>query len=422
MVAQVWEEVAVAATEPHTETQTATEPQPDTHRDAPVTHTGSVLLASLLLPGLAVLTGHAQAEIAPEATEVSIKYGHYQDRQGALGLQAPFDRVSVRAPQVRALIPIAGEWALEGTFVSDSVSGASPRLHTQRSGASVMSDHRHAGDVKLTRYWGRGALSASLTGSNEHDYRSRALGLEGRWATEDNNRTWSLGLGAANDDIGHHDRQDGTTWLGTRQTRELMVGVTQVLTAGDIVQFNLTRSVGSGYYDDPYKSFDQRPDHKRAWIALLRWNHHVEAANAALRTSWRIHRDTFGITSNTLGAEWVQPVGRWTLTPGLRYTTQNAARFYFDPVLNAQGDVDARATTLYGLRLQGERSGDQRLAAWGAVGVSLQAAYALDETSKIDFRVDSYRQTASLRWGGDGSAGLAPFKATFVQLGWTKRF
>jgi hypothetical protein len=180
--------------------------------------------------------------------------------------------------------------------------------------------------------------------------------------------------------------------------------------------------VGTGYYNDPYKSFDQRPDHRRAWTALLRWNHHMQATNAALRTSWRMHHDSFGITSHTLGAEWVQPVGRWTLTPSVRYTTQNAARFYFNPLFNAQGEVDSRATTLHGLRLKGERSGDQRLAAWGAVSVSMQVAYAIDDRTRWDVRVDAYRQTAGLRWGAAGSPGLAPFKATFVQLGWTRLF
>lgn len=397
----------------------ATELTPATPQPRPGLNTlgGTVLAASLLLPGLAALAPTAQAETAPEQSTLSLKYADYQDSQPG------WNRVRVQAPQLYLQTPLAGgQWALEGSWVGDSVSGASPRLHTQRSGASVMHDYRKAGDLKVTRYLARAAVSASVAYSDEHDYTSRALGLEAHWSTDDNNRSWSLGLGASHDVIDSQSTGSGAAFDERKRTREVMVGVTQVLTPGDIVQVNLTRSVGSGYFNDPYKSFDQRPDQRNAWIALARWNHHVEASNAALRTSWRIYRDSFGISSHTLGAEWVQPVGAWTFTPGLRYTTQSAASFYFNPVLDANGQVDDRATLLAALRLRGHRSADQRLAAWGGVSVSLKAAYALTPQTTLDLRLESYRQSAGLRLGGEGSPGLAPFRARLVQLGVTHRF
>ncbi len=379
-----------------------------------------VLLASLVLPGLAALAALAplvsQAEGAPEKSTLALKYGTYADSQPGL------ERVSVKAPHVYVQLPLSPDWAVEGSWVGDSVSGASPRMHTQVSGASRMSDYRKAGDVKVTRYMARAAVSASLAYSDEHDYRSRAIGLDARWATDDNNRTWSVGYGTSHDTIDNTSNGVNTAIDQRKRTHEIMAGVTQVLTPSDVAQLNLTRSVGKGYYNDPYKSFDVRPDQRNAWIALARWNHHVERFDASVRSSYRYYQDTFGVRSHTLGLEWVQPSGRWTFTPGVRYYTQSAAGFYLDPVLNAQGQYDEMGTIVRAATQAGSKSVDQRLSAFGAVTPSMKVGYAYTPSTSVDLKLEGYRQTAGLRLGGSGSPGLAPFNARFVQVGLTHRF
>ena len=379
-----------------------------------------VFLATLMLPGLAALAAiapiAAQAEGAPDKSTLALKYGTYADSQPGL------DRVSVKAPQVYVQLPLSPDWAVEGSWVGDSVSGASPRMHTQVSGASRMSDYRKAGDVKVTRYMARAAVSASVAYSDEHDYSSRALGVDARWSTDDNNRTWSVGVGASNDTIDNTSNGVNTAINQHKRTHEIMAGVTQVLTPTDLAQLNLTRSIGQGYYNDPYKSFDVRPNQRNAWIALARWNHHVERFDASLRSSYRYYQDTFGVRSHTMGVEWVQPSGRWTFTPGLRYYTQSAARFYLDPVLDAQGRYNELATIMRAAAQSGSKSADQRLSAFGAVTASLKVGYAYDADTSVDLKLESYRQTAGLRLGGAGSPGLAPFNARFVQVGLTHRF
>jgi len=201
-----------------------------------------------------------------------------------------------------------------------------------------------------------------------------------------------------------------------------MGGVTQVLSPTDIVQFNLTRGTGSGYFNDPYKSYDLRPSQRDTWVALARWNHYVEPFDASLRTSYRYYDDTFGIRSHTFGLEWMQPKGKWTFTPGVRYYNQQAANFYFDPVLNAQGQYDALATMMRVLKLTGYKSADQRLASFGAVTISMKVAYAFRPDTWVDFKVETYRQSSNLYIGGSGSPGLDPFNAQFVQVGLTHRF
>jgi len=385
-------------------------------RNVPTT---SVVLASLMLPGLAALTvlspTRSSAENAPEKTTIAVKYGSYSDSQPGL------DRVSVTAPFIYIQAPIAGEWSIEGSWVGDSVSGASPRSWTDKASASHMNDYRKAADVKVTRYFSRAAVSASLAYSDEHDYTSRAFGLDARWSTEDNNRTWTVGYGASFDKIDNTFSGGGIVDKHKR-TKELMVGVTQVLTPTDIAQFNLTRSVGNGYYDDPYKNFEKRPDFRNNWIALARWNHHVEAFDASIHSSYRYYSDTFGVKSHTLGLEWVQPKGQWTFTPGVRYYTQSAASFYVDPVLNPDGSYSFLGNLL-GIGVKaGDKSADARLSAFGAVTLSMKVSYALKPDTVVDVKYERYRQTAGLRIGGSGSPGLEPFNANFMQVGLTHRF
>ena len=380
---------------------------------------GSVMLASLMLPGLAALCAvapqTAQAESQPEKTTVAVKYANYEDSQ------AGWTRVTVNAPQFYLLAPVGKDWSVEGSAVIDSVSGASPRMHTARSSASVMSDERKAGDVKVTRYFNRAAVSASLALSDEHDYQSTAVGLQGRWSTEDNNRTWTAGVGFSRDKIDNQSNGVNTAINQRKNTQEFMVGVTQVLTPLDIVQFNLTRGTGSGYFNDPYKNFDKRPESRNTWIALARWNHHLSDLDATLRTSYRYYSDTFGVNAHTTELELVKPVGLWTFTPGLRYYSQSAARFYFDPVLDSQGAYDEAATFQRAVAITGDRSADQRLSAFGAVTVSMKVAYAFTPATTGDIKLDLYRQSASLRMGG-GSPGLAPMNARMIQVGLTHRF
>lgn len=373
-----------------------------------------ILAATLLLPGLAALSP-ARAEEPPAEGVVSLKYGWYRDRQP--GLQ----RVTVSSPQLHVLAPFAGQWSFEGARIADSVSGATPRIHTFRSSASAMADHRDATDVKVTRYFRRGAVAVGAAYSDENDYLSRTVSAEARWSTEDNNRTLTFGLARSQDKI-DTSTTGGRAQGERKRVNEGVLGITQVLTPNDIVQLHFTRTAGSGYYTDPYKDLDNRPRSRSAHILLARWNHHVESRDATLRTSWRFYKDSFGIRSHTFGVEWVQPAGAWTVTPALRYYTQSAAWFYFDPVPpRSPVESESLRTRLFAATLRGFRSADHRLAAFGGVTASIKLSLALDEATSVDFKFEAYRQAGHLR-PGRGSPMLQPLDAKFVQAGISHRF
>jgi len=194
-----------------------------------------------------------------------------------------------------------------------------------------------------------------------------------------------------------------------------------VLTPNDIVQANLTIARGRGYYSDPYKQIDERPRERNQAALMLRWNHHFEDPGASLRTAYRLYGDSFKVDAHTLSAEWVQQLPRgWTIAPSIRYHTQSAAKFYYDPVYDPL--LGEPFPPGYLTDPGGYYSADHRLSAFGALTLGIKVTKAITKDLNADFRLDLYQQRAGWRVGGPGSPGLATFRARFVQVGVTHKF
>jgi len=371
---------------------------------------GAVVMAALSLPGVWLAPAHA--ETAPEKGVIAFKYLHYEDSQPG------FDRIRVNSPSLYLMTPIGSQWSIEGSAVIDSVSGATPRWQTAVSSASVMHEERKAADIKVTRYFNRSSYSLGVSTSHEHDYVSNALSLGGSWSSDDNNTTWNVGIGGSADQINPTDGGVPNVSGKTKQTGELIAGVTQALSSNDLVQVNLTYGAGHGYYDDPYKLLDTRPDRREQAALLGRWNHYLVGDQSTLRATYRFYRDSYGITAHTVQGEWAKPVSETLiLTPAIRLYTQSAANFYATALNDENGRPvlpDPPPGQL--------NSGDQRLSAFGAVGLSLKAEYRLSALWTVDAKFEAYEQRANWRVGGAGSTGLDPFRARAVQLGASRKF
>lgn len=373
---------------------------------------GSIVAAALALPGVAgVQSAHAQGK--PDAAAVSLRALTYKDSQPGL------DRISVTSPSFAVIAPLAEDWWLEGSLVSDSVSGASPRYHTAISGASRMTEQRQAGDVKVTRYFHRASLGIGAAGSTERDYRSAAGSIEARWSSDDQNTTLHLAFGAASDRINPVNQ---VVIDEKRRTRQGSVGVTRVATRSDVVQATLTHSDGRGYFSDPYKVLDERPRVRRQTVLLLRWNHHSGDWGTTLRTSWRSYLDSYVVQAHSLQLEWVTPLGASVkIVPSVRAHTQTAASFYADPIYDpvlgepfpAGYDRNNPPRNI---------SLDQRLSAFGAVTLGLGLVLTIDRVWTLDGKFEAYEQRGQWAWDGNGSVGLAPFRARSAQLGLSRRF
>lgn len=369
---------------------------------APHSPARALLAAALALPGMVPTEAGAQA--APDRGSIEIKVLDYRDWQPGA------NRMTVRSPSMYTVMPLSDTLVVEGSVVYDSMSGASPLYYNTLSGASGIgvTDYRTAGEAKLTKYVDGMAIGVAAAVSSERDFLSRAGSLEWRIFSDDRNRTWAFVVGGANDRI---NPVNGLVVNAPRNTLDFLAGITQALSATAIVQSNLTYSRGHGYYSDPYKPLDTRPARRSVFAWLTRYNQYLPAPDATLRLSYRFLRDSFGSTSNAFEATWVQPLPQeWSIAGSLRYYTQTAADFYLNPPF-AQGYVPGQKYTA-----------DTRLSAFGAFTPAITVAKSLADGWSAELKVAFYRQRSGWQLGGDGSPGLQPFSARWIEAGIAKTF
>jgi hypothetical protein len=366
---------------------------------------GSLIAAALALPGLAAtLPRAARAEAPPTHGEVSLRYSYYED------FQPGASRMRVELPSLFVLLPIGDDWALEGQYTVDAVSGASPLFHDTLSGASGLgiSDVRRSLDLEATRYFERMSVALGAVVSDENDYDSLAVRAQASFDSADRNTSWNIGVGHSDDEI---DSVNDVAENEPRRVTDLLLGWTRVLSPNDLLQVSASHAHGRGYFDDPYKPLEARPDERDQRALALRYNHFVGRYDAALRLSYRFHADDWDIDAHAVEAAWEQPLGRgWSWTPSLRYYTQSAASFYVDPPFG-QGFVPGEPY-----------SGDTRLSAFGALSAAVKLGAPLTAHWRADVKFQFYRQRGDWRLFGDGSPGLEPLSARVFEVGVTYEF
>ena len=383
----------------------------------------ALLSAAMALP---IVVGTAHAESAPEKGTLSFKYLNYKESQqtssdaiaeygradSKSGASAYDERILVKATSSSLVVPLNSEWSMSGTLITDSISGASPAYHTQA--LSYLKDFRRAVDTSLTRYLPNGTLSVGRSHSGENDYVSRAASLLATRSSENKNTTWTAGIAINRDQINPANQ---VVLNETKRSNEVLLGVTQVVTMNDIVQFNLGYYKGHGYFSDPYKIYDERPRERAQQKFQTRWNHYFNDFNGTSRLAYRYYTDNWGIRSHTLDAEWVQQIGNgWSAAPAVRYYSQTAAKFYVevDPsILPFPPSPPANAKYF---------SEDQRMSAFGGLTLGMKLTKQLNLDTKVDVKLEQYGQKGVWILSGTGSKGLAPFYARNLQVGITRSF
>ncbi|MBK8816345.1 MAG: DUF3570 domain-containing protein [Methylococcaceae bacterium] len=251
---------------------------------------------------------------------------------------------------------------------------------------------RKQGDFKLSYEWDDAAVDVGGGISLEDDYESRFGSLNTRWDFNQKQTTLNVGLSYTNSDTNatiDHDftgyysadedydpiqRGVGSTGknilTGKKQDWSASLGLTQVLNKSAMIEAGLSFTRSTGYMENPYKAvsiafidplaqdscagtiqglqcgtigalFEQRPDERNQWAGNLRFIQHIAPLDAALHASYRIFSDDWGITSHTFDADWVQPLGQgWSVTPRIRYYSQDQADFYTPLLTTNQGSTN----------------------------------------------------------------------------------
>jgi len=339
-----------------------------------------------------------------ESTEARVEFFSYREWQGS-----DENRMRINAPMAWLRTPLGTHAEIEGSFVLDSVSGASPLYHDSLSGASGrgIEDQRIATDLAGTYYFETFSLTAGVSNSSEDDYDSLGGTVEVRKWTPDNNTVFQLGLSTSADSISstndsHLDESLDAYGIG--------IGVSQILDKVSMIQSNLTLASKHGYLSDPYKTFDLRPSAREEYAWLTRYVRYLPELDSSLHLDYRYFLDTWGVEAHTFEVAYYQPLGTvWMLRPKLRYYSQSKADFYnneFPP--NDPGE--------------GFYTADQRLSGFGGLSGGIRLERKLTENLTAHISADYIRQEGSLKAWSPGSPGLDAFSATVLGVGFYSKF
>lgn len=357
--------------------------------------------SALLLPAYQ----GAQADAPPEFTELGLRYSKYkEDDISSRKVFGPSsERFDIDIVQFHLLAPVAQDWSVALDVQWEDMSGASPwfvgesqegEAKVIMSGASI-EDTRTDISVTTRYYYDRGSAGFNYSRSDEDDYESDAIALDGSLNSADGMTTYSAAISASQDDIEPTQGSIPTNTLkDEKDIRSAWVGVTRIVSKRALVRFGLGYTYRDGFLTDPYKLNDQRPDTRREWAFSTGYRHFFDGPGAALHTDYRYFSDSWDVRSHTVEVAWHQNVNRdLRLIPFLRYYTQDEASFFANVV-----DRDDRYF-----------ADDYRLSTFGAISLGLRARYKFGDWT-VSVAGERYQSDES--WGlysGDESPALVDY-------------
>ena len=390
----------------------------------------SALLAAAAMLPIVMLPVNSEAQVAEQGANSSMLPVGATMGMRVLYYRESGDRMKVTEPVVWLKTPVADVWEISLSGTLDIVSGASPEIVSNRSGTPVqilsgasgaITDRRQAGDFAIKRKFGEHTIGVTRSILTEDDYTSYAAGANATFDFNDRNTTFALGYGKSNDRV--RSTIDATL-NARRDTRDYLLGITQLLDRNALVQSNLTRTIGKGYYDDPYRFTqslfrngqlqslslipDTRPASRAQWAWLTRFKRSLPEQRAVVTAEYRYFTDDWGIRAHTLYGSWLQTASEfWKWEIGLRYYSQRQADFYRPEVLT-------RPTPMF-------TSSDQRIAGFGALEPSVKLIVQLTDGMSLDCGVSMYRQQGNWKIGG-GTPSFQPLQAVLLNVGLVHRF
>ena len=336
--------------------------------------------------------------------------------------------------------------------------------------SSASPEIRQQGDATLSYEWQDSALELGTGVSDEPDFRSRFGSAAMRF--DFRQKTTNLKVGMAYTDNEIHaildsdvvpyltrsayaneiTRRDGEEILKTSSHEWTWhAGLTQVLNRRSLVDFSVGWTESAGYLASPYKAttvifvdpalqsndpqslvagdmrvlMEQRPDERRQLAFSTRYIQYVDSLDAALHLNYQYSSDSWNMKAHTLVAQWVQPFANtWTITPRLRYYSQDESDFYTPYMVSEQAfrtinfvDGEPVLKNFEPALLPRYFSSDHRLSGFGALSASLTLSKEITRGLSFEASVESYRRASSLQFGGDGSGDYSDMKFTMLSAG-----
>lgn len=356
------------------------------------------------------------------------------------------DRISLVEGMVSATKDFGDDHIFNGKLTYDALTGASatgavpqdyvqtfsrPSGHGQYQVApntTPLDDTFRDSRVQLNAQWTQPMLpnltgSTGVHASKEYDYLS--LGLNGSLAYDLNQKNTTLSVGLSyqmdsidpvggaptplsslpladnaysndndeyvdDDDFEHGERTQGQTQ--DKDTVDLLLGVTQVISRNMLMQFTLGLSKSDGYLNDPYKYvsvvnnlgtvqdtlYESRPDSRTKQTVY--WQTKYAKGSFVGDVSYRYMQDDWEMTSHTIDSRLRFDLGNDNyIQPHLRYYQQGAVDFY-RPFLLDEASLPAFVTA------------DYRLGEMDAMTIGLKYGQTMNNGHNWAIRVEYYQQ------------------------------
>jgi len=241
-------------------------------------------------------------------------------RSTVLSLQYTLDRVNIPPFRGISAKPIPSD-SLQAT------SGASKPANSNFYATYIKNRNEIVASLNTTNW------NATAYFSAENDYVGRLVGFGLNQDFNQKNTNFSLGLNYGYDTIkpiGQKAAYTRTNILGT-------AAITQTLSPTVIARVGLDVSRLDGYQTNPYRTVnvagqyypEQHPKQRTRVAGYVKLNKHLNPANAALWTEYRLYGDDWGVLSHTIGLQFYQNLSqRLLIRYRYRYYTQNRAYFW----------------------------------------------------------------------------------------------
>jgi len=320
---------------------------------------------------------------------------------------------------------------------------------------SASPETRKQADFKLGYEWNEAALDLGGGVSVEPDYNSSFVNSNGRWDFNQKLTTLNLGLSYTNSSVNAQRDPNASGYVdyssqsapgtglkdpitGERQDWSTHLGLSQVLNKNAVLDGSFSYTRSTGFLENPYKTstfifkdpvaldylgvpgvynaeiinvLENRPNVRNQFTWDMRYTQYVNPLNAALHFDYRFFHDNWGINAHTFDAAWDQPVGHgWTVTPRVRYYSQDAADFYqpifyFNEVKPTRkfGRIDFNKLPISNF------SSDQRLSGYGALSGGVTVSKQFAKGISVNAGFEYYTHQGALKLGGGGEGNYADF-------------
>ncbi len=259
--------------------------------------------------------------------------------ESKLQVYADDDHTQVISPVIEGHAELGEHDTLDAGYLVDAVTSASIDVVSQASPTTIH-DVRHQANVSGAHRFEDTTARAGYTYSTENDYDSHNLNVGLQRTFDGKNTTFAAGYGISVNTVG---MVDDRTFGRDLTIHRVTTSWTQIVTPRLATQLGYELAVAHGFQASPYRFVPVRtsdgaapemwvpeadPDDRVRHAVVVGANRHL-AGSGALQGDYRIYRDTWGITSHTIGARWfVDLTDDVELRLRSRFYVQDGASFY----------------------------------------------------------------------------------------------